>query len=47
MQACKAMSAVGVPMYITETGVADLKDTRREEMFDTYFAQAYFLFPSK
>lgn len=39
LQACRVMSVVGVPMYITETGVADLDDTRREQMFDTYFAQ--------
>ena len=33
------MSAAGLPMYITETGVADHKDVLRPEMFDTYFNQ--------
>lgn len=33
------MSAVGVPLYITETGVADEKNVLREEMMTTYFDQ--------
>ena len=32
-------SAIGVPMYITETGIPDYKEDRREEMFNTYFPQ--------
>ena len=45
LQACKAMSAVGVPMYITETGVADHRDVLREEMFATYFSEAGSMLP--
>ena len=33
-------SALGVPLYITETGIPDSKEDRREEMFNTYFPQA-------
>ena len=33
------MSEVGVPLYITETGVPDAKDVLRTEMFTSYFAQ--------
>jgi len=39
MQACKAMSKIGVPLYITETGVPDSRDVLRNEMFYTYFAE--------
>ena len=39
LQACKYMNAVGLPMYITETGVADHRDVLRPEMFETYFNQ--------
>lgn len=42
LQACKAMSALGRPLYITETGVADKEDRNREVMMDTYFAQVCF-----
>lgn len=31
---------IGVPLYITETGIPDSKEDRREEMFTTYFPQA-------
>ena len=34
-------SVLGVPMYITETGIPDYKEDRREEMFNTYFPQAW------
>ena len=40
LQGLKAMSAIGVPLYITETGVADERNVLREEMMTTYFAQA-------
>ncbi len=39
MQACTAMSKIGVPIYITETGVPDSRDVLRNEMFSTYFAE--------
>lgn len=39
LQACEFMSEVGVPLYITETGVPDAKDVLRTEMFTTYFDQ--------
>ena len=39
VQALKAMSSVGVPLYITETGVADERDALREEMMTSYFQQ--------
>lgn len=40
LQACKVMSQIGVPLYITETGVPDAKDVLRTEMFTSYFEQA-------
>ena len=30
-------SKYGIPMYITETGIADIKDDRRAIMIDSYF----------
>lgn len=39
MAAVQGMSRLGVPIYITETGVADVKDERRALMIDTYFKQ--------
>ena len=33
-------SPLGVPLYITETGIPDSKEDRRAEMFNTYFPQA-------
>ena len=30
-------SKYGIPMYITETGIADMKDDRRAVMIDAYF----------
>jgi len=38
-RACTAMSKIGVPIYITETGVPDSRDVLRNEMFSTYFAE--------
>ena len=35
-------SALGVPLYITETGIPDYKEDRREEMFNTYFPQVLY-----
>ena len=42
LQALKDMSAVGVPLYITETGVADERDVLRKEMMTTYFQQVVY-----
>ena len=39
MQGIKALSKIGVPIYITETGIADAKEDRRPEFFQTYFAE--------
>ena len=41
MQACEVMSGVGVPLYITETGVPDAKDVLRTEMFTSYFGEVH------
>ena len=38
-QGIKQLSKIGVPMYITETGIADEKEDRRPEFFETYFAE--------
>lgn len=35
----KALSELGVPIYITETGIADEKGDRRPIFFETYFAE--------
>ncbi len=33
----RSCSEFGIPMYITETGIADSRDDRRALMIDTYF----------
>ena len=38
-QGIKALSELGVPIYITETGIADEKGDRRPIFFETYFAE--------
>ncbi|MEW5309554.1 MAG: hypothetical protein WDW38_001436 [Sanguina aurantia] len=37
--AIERSSAYGIPMYVTETGVADALDTKRAVMIDTYFKE--------
>jgi hypothetical protein len=39
VEAVDFMSRLGVPMYITETGVADAGDERRPVMIQTYMEQ--------
>ena len=36
-QAIREFSKVGKPIYITETGIADAKDTLRAEWAESYF----------
>jgi beta-glucosidase/6-phospho-beta-glucosidase/beta-galactosidase len=37
--ALQGASALGVPLYITETGIADAGDARRALMVDSYMAE--------
>ena len=37
LQAIREFSKVGKPIYITETGIADAKDTLRAEWAEAYF----------
>lgn len=41
------MSEIGIPIYITETGVPDAQDVLRTEMFTTYFEQVDLLISLK
>ena len=43
MPAVHHLSQLGVPLYITETGVADTGDERRPIMIETYMAQVLLL----
>lgn len=36
---CHSSSAYGIPMYITETGIADARDDRRALLIDSYFKE--------
>lgn len=39
LQGIKALSDIGKPIYITETGIANEKEDLKPQFFETYFAQ--------